>query len=99
MEIIKPIPTIIIGLFLSIEFSFSSETKITPGESINPKSKIFQSKKRYKVHITQVIDQNMALCREKCNRIGEDCPWGLLSKGAIFVLNLRPLGSVADFEI
>ena len=56
MEIIKPIPTIIIGLFLSIEFSFSSETALifTPffSSTYYSSGSVFQPEKDGKTTIT-----------------------------------------------
>ena len=59
MEIIKPIPTIIIGLFLSIEFSFSSETALifTPffSSTYYSSGSVFQPEKDGKTIITNPI--------------------------------------------
>ena len=56
MEIIKPISTIIIGLFLSIEFSFSSETALifTPfiSSTYYSSGSVFQPEKDGKTTIT-----------------------------------------------
>ena len=56
MKIIKPIPTIIIGLFLSIEFSFSSETNLifTPffSSTYYSSGSVFQPEKDGKTTIT-----------------------------------------------